>query len=199
MFCILQGEVYQAPICLTCNDQLDYILREQDRNNLARLLCHHAKVAANIIRDFKNPVTLDGWLELSEDDDESSNVEIIHRKEEKATKTQHLAVSLLYTTGKQVTPTCSSCSSVSCQCVRSWKKHFKDASIEPVDDDLITNGLEGPDDALREDAHYLDTEAQYGHNDTKIKFPLPTCPNRKSVLETAKWNIWTSISINSKV
>ena len=82
-----------------------------------------------------------------------------------------------------MTPTCSSCSSVSCQCVRSWKKHFKDASIEPVDDDLITNGLEGPDDALREDAHYLDTEAQYGHNETKIKFPLPTCPIQKSVLD----------------
>ena len=69
----LQGEVYQVPVCLTCNDQLSCITTEQDRNTIGRLLCHHAKVSANIIRDFKNPIALDGWLELSEDEDDTAN------------------------------------------------------------------------------------------------------------------------------
>ena len=58
---------------------------QQDRNSIGRLLCHHAKVSANIIKDFKNPIELDGWLELSEDEDDtanSTNIEIIHKKED---------------------------------------------------------------------------------------------------------------------
>ena len=185
----LQGEVYQVPVCLTCNDQLSCITTEQDRNSIGRLLCHHAKVSANIIRDFKNPIALDGWLELSEDEDDtanSTNIEIIHKKEDRRSSTQHLAVvffkrkvSLLYTTGKQVTPTCSSCSSVSCQCVRSWKKHLNDASV----DEPIVNNIEETEEVMKGEAHYKDKEAQYGHNETHIKFPLPSCPDQKSVLE----------------
>ena len=86
------GEVYSVPICRTCSPlYLDNITTEQSPETIAKLLCHHAKVAANIIRDFTNPFTLDGWLELSEDDDELAKVEVIHKKEDKTSKTQHLA------------------------------------------------------------------------------------------------------------
>ena len=94
------------------------------------ILCIHSKVSANIIRDFENPSSLDDWLTLQpEDDEQTVREDILHKKQDKSTHSQHLAVefledktSLLYTTGRQCSPTCSNCFSRKCRCFYEWQK-----------------------------------------------------------------------------
>ena len=182
------------PVCLSCSEHLTSLSMNQTMANIRSLLCHHAKVATNIIRDFNNPMALDGWLHLEEDEDDEDNttVALIHKKEGKSTKTQHLAVvfikaknktSLLFTTGKQVTPTCSSCSSVNCHCVRAWKRKLKkeNDSLEEDKDEEITD--EENDAKQDEEAHYFMKDAHYSYNISKIKFPLHSCSGQKAILE----------------
>ena len=90
----MQGKEFEVPVCLSCSEHLTSLSMNQTIANIRSLLCHHAKVATNIIRDFNNPMALDGWLNLEEDEDDEDNttVALIHKKEGKSTKTQHLAV-----------------------------------------------------------------------------------------------------------
>ena len=119
------GQDIQVPICKTCNNHMDNLAADQSIENLKSMLCNHAKIASNIIRNFDNPVN------LTDDDSNDLKVEIIHKKEDRSSKSQHLAVvfqkkktSLLFTTGKQVTPTCTVCSSFKCQCIRALDYHI---------------------------------------------------------------------------
>ena len=140
-------------------------------------------------------------MELTEDDEETTTVEIVHTKEDNSTRSQHLAlvilknkVSLLYTTGKQRTPTCSSCSSVFCQCVRAWKTKLTTATTQfniqennrnnSLNDDSLENVNNDIDDCPKEDeAHYNQKDTRYGYNETEITFPLYSCPYQKSLIE----------------
>ena len=177
---------------------MDNLNTNQSSQNLTRMLCHHAKVGANIIRDFSNPFALDGWLELTEGEDgeeeKKVQVDIIHTKVDKSTKSQHLAVvciknkiSLLYTTGKQITPTCSSCSSVNCNCVRAWKSFCKEQEVKEHNHDKDVDGDNDDkgdkDDIPSEPAHYLRKDDQYGYNETRIMFPLYSCPQQKRIID----------------
>ena len=187
-----QGEKYEVPICKTCNSNIDNLCTKQSQNNIMNEVCHHSKIAANIIRNFSNPVSLSGWLELSEDEEDGNKVEIIHTKQDKSTKTQHLAVafvkkrvSILYTTGKQTTPTCSSCSGLSCQCVRAWQRcvdnQNKDSQRNNIEE--VENNLDDEEVTSGEKAHYRKKEQKYGHNSSPIIFPLHSCPKQKTILD----------------
>ena len=80
------GQDIQVPICKTCNNHMDNLAADQSIENLKSMLCNHAKIASNIIRNFDNPVN------LSDDDSNDLKVEIIHKKEDRSSKSQHLAV-----------------------------------------------------------------------------------------------------------
>ena len=126
-------------------------------------------------------------------------VEIIHKKEGKSSKSQHLAVifqktksSLLWTTGKQSTPSCSSCSSFKCQCVREWRKNLeKDAELDVMIDKIDTNITEENNTNIEDDlhknservAHYMLKEEKLGYNTSDIVFPLYDCPKQKNVID----------------
>ena len=190
---LLQGKEFEVPVCLSCTEHITSISSDQTMANIKSLLCHHAKVATNIIRDFSNPMTLDGWLNLEEEeDDENSVVAILHKKDGKTTKTQHLAVvflsaknktSLLFTTGKQVTPTCSSCSSVNCHCVRAWKRKLKKEN-DILEEDKDEEHLAEEGDVQQDgESHYNMKDAHYSYNISDIKFPLHSCPKQKAVFE----------------
>ena len=92
-----QGTDFTVPICSVCNKTFQSLSRNQNLRNLTGILCHHAKIAGNIIRDFNNPVYMDGLLQLNENpqaevENEGTKVRIIHEKSDKSTKSQHLAV-----------------------------------------------------------------------------------------------------------
>ena len=70
------GQNIQVPICKTCNNHMDNLAVDQSIENLKSMLCNHAKIASNIIRNFDNPVN------LSDDDSNDLKVEIIHKKED---------------------------------------------------------------------------------------------------------------------
>ena len=183
---------------MSCNKYIDNFIANQNIENLTKMFCHHTKVTSNIIRDFDNPYSLDGWLEITEDDDDQNDdkkvdVRIIHSKLDKSSKSQNLAVvfiakkvSVLYTTGRQVTPTCSSCSSVNCSCVRAWKGYCKKKE-ENDHNEQADNDDESPGDNDENvsviAAHYLRKQYQYGHNNSSISFPLYSCPKQKLILE----------------
>ena len=192
----VDGDEMSVPVCMSCNNNLDNVIANQNFENLAKMCCHHTKVATNVIRDFNNPYSLDGWLEITDDDDDENeekkvDVKIIHSKVDRSAKTQNLAVvfigkkvSVLYTTGRQVTPTCSSCSSVNCSCVRAWKGYLKKIEqSEQSEKGDEENELADEDDNIPDKAaHYLRKQHFYGHNESSISFPLYSCPKQKLVL-----------------
>ena len=202
----LQGKLFDVPICASCDEHVGILNEEQTMAHMASLLCHHSKVAANIIRDFSNPVALEGWLELAEGEEGEEEegrdlVCILHRKKDKSAKSQHLAVvfinsknrtSLLCTTGKQVTPTCSSCSSVGCHCVRAWKRKVKEEEEEIEEAEKAGAELESEDinenneQQVDEEAHYRMRDAHYSYNLSDIQFPLHSCPQQKTILDKKK-------------
>ena len=67
------GQDIQVPICKTCNNHMDNLAADQSIENLKSMLCNHAKIASNIIRNFDNPVN------LRDDDSNDLKVEIIHK------------------------------------------------------------------------------------------------------------------------
>ena len=89
-----QGLKFQVPICKSCDGNLGALSTNQSQTNILKIVCHHSKVAANIIRNFDNPEALSGWLELSEDVEDEDNVEVIHVKQDKSTKSHHLALAI---------------------------------------------------------------------------------------------------------
>ena len=100
-------------------------------------------------------------------------------------------LSLLYTTGRQTTPTCSSCTAVSCQCVRAWKREIenqtvkdrKEANNDEDNNDKESNDEENNLEEERKKAHYSEREQNYGKNRSPIVFPLYNCPNQKAVID----------------
>ena len=61
---VREFEVYglqtPVPICHVCNDSIDSINTKQTLEMLAEHICHHSRVAANLIRDFDCCWHLDG-------------------------------------------------------------------------------------------------------------------------------------------
>ena len=88
----IQGQEVDVPICDHCNDCTQFLSHDQTHETLSRVICHHCKVASNIIRNFDNCWTLDGALSLAPDDDASDRVDIFHVKEGRSPKSQHLAL-----------------------------------------------------------------------------------------------------------
>ena len=150
---------------------------EQNVVSLGNKLCSHSRVASFIIRDFDNPYYLENWLSLTDDVDESGHkIEILLRKRDKSTKSQHLAVaffpdkhSILWTQGKQTTPRCSSCSSPCCHCVRAWRKKLDSESS------TMQDKQDDQDENFDHEAHYNDGP-KLGFNRSKIRLPLTACP-----------------------
>ena len=183
----IEGINVDVPVCSHCSPELLTLSEMQSLETFSNP-CIHTKCASYIIKD---PTLMDGWLSLPEEEN-SDWVKIIHEKEDRRTATQHLAVSfikgktsVLYTVGKQTTPTCSSCSSSMCQCIRLWRKkkenESKSKNIEQSEDQTE----DGAETENVQNHHYLDN-LQYGHNKSKIKFPLHRCPAQKSILDQRK-------------
>ena len=142
----------------------------QTYENIINILCIHSKVSAHIIRDFENPSSLDDWLTLQpEDDEQTVRVDILHSKQDKSTQSQHLAVvfledkaSLLYTTGRQCSPTCSNCFSRKCRCFFEWQKKLTEKDETKQTDSEQTDTEQSEPTVQTEDnnessypAHYL--------------------------------------------
>ena len=96
---------------------------EQNPGDLENIVCHHTKMANCLV----DPTFLIVGNEALEDD-----IKIVLEKNGKGTKSQHLIavyleknVTFLYTTGKQTTPRCSSCSCFNCKCYQFYKKTLK--------------------------------------------------------------------------
>ena len=133
---VREFEVYglqtPVPICHVCNDSIDSIATKQTLEMLAEHICHHSRVAANLIRDFDCCWHLDGALQLFPDEeDDKTRVEIFHVREGSSTSSQTLAlvfrkdkISIIYSTGRQITPVCSSCTASKCVCLRLWKSEL---------------------------------------------------------------------------
>ena len=129
----------------------------QTYENIINILCIHYKVSAHIIRDFENSSSLD------------ETVEILHTKQDKSTQSQHLAVvfledktSLLYTTGRQCSPTCSNCFSRKCRCFFEWQKKLTEKDETEQTDPEQTDTEQSEPTVQTEDnnessypAHYL--------------------------------------------
>ena len=87
---VREFEVYglqtPVPICHVCNDSIDSIATKQTLEMLAEHICHHSRVAANLIRDFDCCWHLDGALQLFPDEeDDKTRVEIFHVREGSST------------------------------------------------------------------------------------------------------------------
>ena len=134
------------------------------------------------MRNFANPMSLNGWLSF---EDETENCHIFLVKEDSSTHSQHLAivkiknkVNVLYTTGRQTTPTCSGCHSVNCQCLKIWKKKLESESSKKGSDDQDDEKVND-----EQTVHYTDQDVRYGYNVSPILFPLNRCPNQRAILE----------------
>ena len=129
-------------------------------------------------------------MHLSPDEDEENiknRVEIFHTKEGDTTRSQTLALvfrkdtmSLLYTTGRQITPVCSSCTATKCTHLRMWKDESnKQVSKSNSNADEITKPI-----------HYFLQETVY-HNDTPIIYPLQTCPIQSKIINEKENGMFT--------
>ena len=81
-------------------------------------------------------------------------------------------MSLLWTTGKQESPSCSSCSSPKCNCVRFWKHQLENK--------VPDKNNETPTENNSQKSHYFLQDTVY-FNQTEILYPLRRCPK---LLET---------------
>lgn len=108
----VEGKERNIPICQKCNDSTLNISNTQTDTNLTALLCHHTKVAINILKR-----QLDETEESVDNDDDDTCVEILMLRENKSTKCQNLGtvsfkgeenVALLYTTGRKLSVVCDS-------------------------------------------------------------------------------------------
>ena len=116
-----EGGKYEVPVCCACQPEMMNCSEKQNYQQMCKVLCHHARVAGWVVRDFSNPYFMSNWLSLAEDDIEDENIstcDIFLKKTCQSTKSQSLAVSkikgkihMLYTTGKQSSPTCTGHSS----------------------------------------------------------------------------------------
>ena len=187
---------YEIPVCMSCSPELMDFSEEQRYSQVAPHVCVHSRVAGHIVRSFKNPYYLNNWLELSPDEDDEKEIKtkILLRKEKPGTSTQNLSVVidrekffLLYTVGKQSTPTCSGCSGRNCKHVRIWKKAFDlDVNVETQPRNNIVNDDHDDDDEENEapePAHYDDQDIKYGHNNQDFIFPIQKSPEQKAILE----------------
>ena len=110
---------------------------------------------------------LSNWLTLGDDtcEDKEIRCEIFLRRENKSTTSQHLScvidndkVFLIYTTGRQLTPSCSGCHSPNCHHIRIWRKKLDEGKSQ--EKEVVNNDTDSDN---RPPAHYLDREIQYGH------------------------------------
>ena len=46
------GKEFDIPVCKICNDYMNSLAIDQKVDNFKTMLCNHAKIAINIIRDF---------------------------------------------------------------------------------------------------------------------------------------------------
>ena len=89
----VNGTQTPVPICHLCNDSIESISTKQTLDMLPQHICHHSRVAANIIRDFDCCWHLDGALQLSPDEDADKNrVEIFHIREGSSTTSSQTLV-----------------------------------------------------------------------------------------------------------
>ena len=89
----VNGTQTPVPICHLCNDSIESISTKQTLDMLSQHICHHSRVAANIIRDFDCCWHLDGALQLSPDEDADKNrVEIFHIREGSSTTSSQTLV-----------------------------------------------------------------------------------------------------------
>ena len=176
----IDGRSYKVPVCHLCNDCTESMSEEQTHEKIASVVCIHCKISSNIIRNYNDCWTLDGALYLGPDDEDETVVEIFHKKDGASTRSQHLAlvitkskISLLYTTGRQCTPSCSMCTAPKCQCIRLWKKELEKTfshSESPTD---IPNAI--PSHYRLQDKPYI--------NKSDILFPLQRCELQTEIIK----------------
>ena len=182
---------FDVPVCVSCSSELDSLEKTQKITLIASRLCSHSKIISYIIKDYQAPIEVDDWLTLSEDRDESNcKVEIIHKKLDTSTRSQHLAVvflkdkppSLLWTQGRLINPKCSSCEHPKCHCIRYFLKRITPEENIPHSSNDHENEDNDMDDKPK--AHYMDREyGESGYNTKPITIPLNSCPIQASVIE----------------
>ena len=168
-----------VPICKECNDSVEFLSTNLSLELLSQHLCIHSRVSANLIRDFDTAWHLDGALNLSPYDDEKDRVEIFHCRENSSVRSQTLAlvfrkqkISLIYSSGRQITPSCSSCTAK--QCILWLWKFENDRHVASKNDSPINTN--------KEPVHYFLQESHY-HNNTPIVYPLQNCPHQREIIE----------------
>ena len=126
------GIEFNIPVCKKCSPVIGNLSRIQNKASLTSQLCHHARVMTNIVRDYDNPYYMNNWLELSDEIENGSKIEIIHKKENTSCSSHHLAVAfdqnkigILWTQGRMITPTCTLCSSKKCKHYHQWHNKFE--------------------------------------------------------------------------
>ena len=168
----VEGQDRNIPICQRCNDSAQSISTTQTNTNLTALLCHHTKVAINILKN-----KLDETEESVDDNDDDTCVEVLMLRQNRTTKCQNLGtvsfkgeekVALLYTTGRKQSVVCDSCSEHGCCHQKAWKKVIEgditnDETAQNDDEESVTN--------VTNSVHYLNYESTY-YNQTEILFPL---------------------------
>ena len=212
-----EGGKYEVPVCCACQPEMMNCSEKQNYQQMCKVLCHHARVAGWVVRDFSNPYFMSNWLSLAEDDIEDENIstcDIFLKKTCQSTKSQSLAVTkikgkihLLYTTGKQSSPTCTGHSSdTKCHEKRLFKSKTENVENEkqpsradhPSGENLPsadenddshtgrTNNVFGAptyDERVRA-AHYDEVDMrEYGYNYTPIPFPFYTSEEQKTIIE----------------
>ena len=87
--------------------------------------------------------------------------------------------SLLYTTGRQCTPSCSMCRAPKCQCIRLWRKEL---------DNTVSHSESPTDIPNASPSHYRFQDKPY-INKSDILFPLQCCELQTEIIKV-KLN-WT--------
>ena len=175
------GKQTPVPICHNCNDSIESISTKQTLEMLSEHICNHSRIAANLIRDFDCCWHLDGALQLSPDEVEKNRVDIFHIREGSSTSSQTLALvfrkdkmSIIYSTGRQITPVCSSCTATKCVCLRLWKLE--------MDKNVVSSNTQSEDES-KKPHHYFLQDTSYP-NDSPIPYPLQSCSIQREIIKS---------------
>ena len=187
---------YEIPICTLCSPVLEKCSQEQSIESLKEMLCLHSKVAGSVVRNFKNPYYLDGWLSIGEydevEDDEIKCDIFLMKTTPRSTKSQHLALvahenkfNILYTVGRQDTPTCTGHFSAKCSCVRFHAAKIEKVTAQNVQSPVPEPEPEQPEEGAEsaQNAHYLDQNEEFGYNKSDIFYPINKCPIQNHILK----------------
>ena len=225
--------VFVCSICPSMQGVLS-LGKRQNEHELNHKLCYHSKIVCTLIRDWKTKFNVSENIDEIKESyitDAPNDAIILKEKIGSTTKTQWLVgvfnekeVSILFTVGKQSTPTCTKCSSRKCTCFWLFKKHLKDIeeqtnnndtsiptntniesnesniNIEPnISSQTTTNTQTNTESSVeppQPSTHYKDPIGEiYGHNKKPIYFPFKRCPEQMKMSEEKESQSFTYPSI----